>query len=130
VVASPSATGPEVGCSMVRESPSVSRTRDAGAPRSAPWAGDGSGARGRRTLSKDWTLRKRAGERYRKQGLDIVKSPPRCSTSKSGSGGKGRSVVSIWWRGSVKERRSKGEEQRPGGGIISTPLAGRLGPGP
>jgi ABC-type multidrug transport system fused ATPase/permease subunit len=45
MVASPSATGTEVGCSMVRESPSVSRTRNAGAPRSAPWAGDGSGAR-------------------------------------------------------------------------------------
>src|SRR5215469_7820679 len=45
MVASLSATGAEVGCSMVRESPSVSRTRNAGAPRSAPWAGDGSGAR-------------------------------------------------------------------------------------
>src|SRR6516225_3159906 len=45
MVASPSATGTEVGCSMVRESPSVSRTRNAGAPRNAPWAGNGSGAR-------------------------------------------------------------------------------------
>jgi hypothetical protein len=33
MVASPSATGTEVGCSMVRESPSVSRTRNAGASR-------------------------------------------------------------------------------------------------
>jgi hypothetical protein len=30
MVASPSATGTEVGCSMVRESPSVSGTRNAG----------------------------------------------------------------------------------------------------
>ena len=45
MVAWPSATGTEVGCSMVRESPSVSRTRNAGAPRSAPWADNGSGAR-------------------------------------------------------------------------------------
>jgi hypothetical protein len=45
MVALASATGTEVGCSMVRESPSVSRTGDAGAPRSAPCAGNGSGAR-------------------------------------------------------------------------------------
>ena len=45
MVVSPGATGIEVGSCLVRKSPSDSWTGDARAPRSAPWVGNGSGAR-------------------------------------------------------------------------------------